>query len=115
MLKIPTLLAAIAVLGLGAWFLQGTLANQALQRALQNQQDDIQARQLAIQNIQQTLQLQQQRIDAASQLANQTGPALIRDLAELQLAKNNLSIARILRKYGITATPDQPSTPSKKN
>lgn len=107
-MKFLPLLASLVVAALGTWFLVGTLGNQTLQRGLQKRQDDIQARQLAIQNIQQTLQVQQQQIDAASQLENQTGPAIIRDLAELQLAKKNLSIARVLGKYGITATPDQP-------
>ncbi len=115
-LNLSAIASAALSLGLGVWFLTGTLSNQTLQRGLQKQQDDIQARQLAIQTFQQQLQLQQQRIDAAAQLSNQTGPAIIRDLAELQLANNNRSLARVLQKHGITATADTPAakTPAPK-
>jgi peptidoglycan hydrolase CwlO-like protein len=94
--------SGISVL-LGLWFLGSSFGNQGLQRTLQKKQDDIQARQAAIQTQQQELQSQQQLIDAGSQLAQQVGPAMIRDLAALQLDKNNKKIAQLLLKYGIEA------------
>ena len=94
--------SGISVL-LGLWFLGSSFGNQGLQRTLQKKQDDIQARQAAIQTQQQELQSQQQLIDAGSQLAQQVGPAMIRDLASLQLDKNNKKIAQLLLKYGIEA------------
>jgi hypothetical protein len=87
--------SGISVL-LGLWFLGSSFGNQGLQRTLQKKQDDIQAQQ-------QELQSQQQLIDAGSQLAQQVGPAMIRDLAALQLDKNNKKIAQLLLKYGIEA------------
>jgi hypothetical protein len=107
-------LASIASTGLALllslWFLVGTWSNQSTQRGLQKQQDEIQARQLTIQNQQQQLQAQQQQIDSGSQLANQVGPAMIRDLAALQLQNKNKDIADLLKKYGIEARADQPPT-----
>ncbi len=99
--------AGLSVL-LGLWFLGSSFGNQGLQRTLQKKQDDIQARQQAIQTQQQQLQAQQQQIDAGTQLSQQVGPAMIRDLAALQLEKNNLKIAQLLQKYGIEATPNTP-------
>jgi len=93
---------------LGLWFLGSSFGNQGLQRTLQKKQDDIQARQLAIQAQQQQLQSQQQLIDAGTQLAQQVGPAMIRDLAALQVEKNNKKIAQMLQKYGIEAKANAP-------
>lgn len=59
----------------------------------------------AIQAQQQRLQAQQQQIDAAAQLANQVGPAMIRDMATLQIQNKNQKIGAILKKYGIEAKP----------
>ena len=72
-----------------------------------------QARQLAIQSQQQQLQLQQQRIDSGAQLANQLGPAMLRDLAALQLQNKNQKIADLLKKYGVEARAEQaPAKPA---
>ena len=101
---VSTATSGLAVL-LSLWFLVGTWSNQSLQRGLQKQQDEIQVGQNAIQQQQQKLQAQQQQIDAASQLANQVGPAMIRDLATLQIQNKNQKIGTILKKYGIEAKP----------
>ncbi len=98
-------LSGLAVV-LSLWFLIGTWTNQSVQRSLQNQQDDIQARQTAIQGQQQILQAQQQQIESAAQLANQVGPAIIRDLAALQIQSKNSKIEALLKKYGIEAKPN---------
>ena len=104
--------AGLSVL-LGLWFLGSSFGNQGLQRTLQKKQDDIQLRQQAIQTQQQELQSQQQLIDAGSQLAQQVGPAMIRDLAALQVEKNNRKIGELLLKYGIEAkaNPEAPANP----
>jgi hypothetical protein len=47
------------------------------------------------------------------QLANQVGPAMIRDLAELQIQNRNQKIATLLKKYGIEAQPSNGSTPTR--
>lgn len=108
-------LASLATSGLALllslWFLIGTWSNQSIQRGLQKKQDEIQARQLTIQNQQQQLQVQQQQIDSGSQLANQVGPALIRDLAALQLENKNRDIGDLLKKYGIEARPNDTANP----
>ena len=112
-------LASIASCGLALllslWFLVGNWSNQSHQRGLQKQQDDIQARQLTIQNQQQQLQAQQQQIDSGAQLANQVGPAMIRDLAALQLENKNQDIADLLKKYGIEARSEQPAAQPRKD
>lgn len=102
---LSTASCSIAVL-LSLWFLVANWSNQSLQRGLQQQQDEIQASQLTIQSKQQQLQAQQQVIDASSQLANQVGPAMIRDLASLQIQNKNQAIATLLKKYGIEAKPN---------
>lgn len=99
---VSTATCSLAVL-LSLWFLVSNWSNQSLQRGLQTQQDEIQASQLAIQSKQQQLQAQQQVIDASSQLANQVGPSMIRDLAALQIQNKNQEIAKLLKKYGIEA------------
>ncbi len=99
---------------LGLWFLGSSFGNQGLQRTLQKKQDDIQARQLAIQAQQQQLQAQQQQIDAGTQLSQQVGPAMIRDLAALQIEKNNKKIGQLLLKYGIEAKLN-PAEPAKQS
>lgn len=109
MMKFPLISTAASglCLVLALWFLVGTWSNQGLQNSLQRQQEDIQARELTIQSQQQQLQAQQQQIDAGSQLQGQLGPAIIRDLAALQIENKNTKIEALLKKYGITATPEQ--------
>jgi uncharacterized membrane protein YhiD involved in acid resistance len=115
MTKLPLITTATSGLALvlALWFLVGTWSNQGLQNSLQRQQEDIQARELTIQSQQQQLQSQQQQIDAGSQLANQLGPAIIRDLAALQVDNENSKIEALLTKYGITATPRAEDEPAK--
>jgi len=97
---LSTASAGLAVL-LSLWLTIGTWGNHNAQRRLQAQQDEIQNRQLAIQTQQQQLQLQQQQIDAGAQLANQVGPAMLRDLAEVSVVNKNKNITQLLKKYGL--------------
>ena len=102
--------SALIALCLSAWLFFGSAANNRLQVELQRRQDDIQARQQALQTQQQQYQAQQQQIEAGAQLAQQVGPAVLRDLASLQIQNKNAKIAALLKKFGIEAkeNPAQP-------
>lgn len=116
-----TAVSSLVVL-LSLWLFVGSWSFHSKQGAVQALQEKIQARQLAIQSQQQQIQLQQQRIDSGAQLANQVGPAMLRDLAALQLQNKNQKIADLLKKYGVEARAEQapakpaaaPSTPADK-
>lgn len=105
---LSTASAGLALL-LSLWLLVGTWGNHGAQRRLQAQQDEIQSRQLAIQSQQQQLQAQQQQIESGAQLANQVGPAMLRDLAEISVANKNKKITELLKKYGLEVSPNPPA------
>ena len=86
--------ASTLALVLAAWLFVSSSSNITLQSALQKQQDEIQTRQQAV-------QLQQQQIESGAQLAQQVGPAVLRDLAELQVQNKNLRIRDLLKKHGL--------------
>jgi multidrug efflux pump subunit AcrA (membrane-fusion protein) len=113
---IATASAGLSLL-LSLWLLVGTWGNHGAQRRLQGLQDEIQSRQLAIQSQQQQLQAQQQQIDSGAQLANQVGPAMLRDLAELSVVNKNEKISELLKKYGleVKANPEAKTEASKKS
>lgn len=108
------LLASLAALALAAWGAIDTLGNRKLQAGIQARQDQILALQSEIQSLQQKLQAQQQQIEAAGQLANQAGPAVLNELASIQLTKGNSAIAVLLQRYGVQARPPQPAPQSPK-
>jgi len=97
---------------LSLWYLAGTWSNQSTEGKLLKQQDEIQSHQLAIQSQQQQLQSQQQQIEAASQLQNQIGPAMLRDLAQLSVANKNTKITQLLKKYGLEVNVAPASGPA---
>ena len=108
-------LSALA-LGAGIWLFFASSATLSLQWELQQRQDEIQTKQQAIQLQQQQLQAQQQQINTGAQLAEQIGPAVLRDLASLVLQNKNQKIRELLQKYGVEAkeapaTPATPATP----
>ena len=70
---------------LSFWLFVGSWSFHSKQGVVQALQEKIQARQLAIQSQQQQIQLQQKRIDSGAQLANQIGPAMLRDPAAPRL------------------------------
>lgn len=109
---VHTAVSSLVVL-LSLWLFVGSWSVHSKQGAVQALQEKIQARQLAIQSQQQQIQLQQQRIDSGAQLANQLGPAMLRDLAALQLQNKNQKIADLLKKYGVEARAEQaPAKPA---
>lgn len=115
MVKNTTLtLAAVLALVLSLWIVFQTFDNSKMQRGIQSKQDQIQAMESEIQNLQQRLQSQQQQIDSATQLANQAGPAILNELANLQLKNNNIALSVFLQKYGVQVRnpAPQPVAPS---
>jgi peptidoglycan hydrolase CwlO-like protein len=101
-------IVALAAGGLAFWIFISTLGNSRLQQGLQLQQDQILALQSEIQGLQQELQLQQQQIETASQLNNQIGPAILNELATIQIKNNNIALAVFIQKHGIQANPPAP-------
>jgi uncharacterized protein YlxW (UPF0749 family) len=113
-------IAAVLALVLSVWIVFQTFSNSSLQQAIQLKQEEIQVAQNEIQSLQQQLQAQQQSVEAASQLANQAGPAILNELASLQVKNNNIALAVFLQKHGVeirnnTAQPPapQPAKPGK--
>ena len=98
-------IAAITALALAIFIIFATFRNSRLQHGVQGQQDQIVVIQSEIQSLQQEFQSQQQRIEAATQLANQAGPAILNELASLQIKNNNTAISAFLQKHGIQASP----------
>ena len=113
-------IAAVLALVLLVWIVFKTFSNSSLQQAIQLKQEEIQAAQNEIQSLQQQLQSQQQLVEAAAQLANQAGPAILNELAGLQVKNNNIALAVFLQKHGVgvrnnaAQPPDpQPAKPGK--
>jgi len=106
-------LAALLALVLSASIVFQTVGNSKLQQAGQAKDAEIQAIQTEIQTLQQQLQTQQKQIESANQLANQAGPAILSELATLQVKNNNMALGVFLQKHGVQVrdTAPQSSTP----
>lgn len=105
--------AAGLCLVLSIWFFFATSQNQKLQSDLQRKQQTLQTRTQAFQLQQQQAQAQQEQINAGTQLAQQVGPAVLKDLGTVAIQNKNENIRSLLLKYGVTiseATP-APATP----
>lgn len=94
-------LAALLALVLSASIVFQTVGNSKLQQAGQAKDAEIQAIQTEIQTLQQQLQTQQKQIESANQLANQAGPAILSELATLQVKNNNMALGVFLQKHGV--------------
>ncbi len=112
--NIPFTLVAVLALVLSLWIVFQTFGNSKLQQDIQTRQDRIQAVQSEIQTLQQQLQSQQQQIESANQLANQAGPAILNEIATLQLKNNNIALGVFLQKHGVQVRnpAPQPVAPS---
>jgi peptidoglycan hydrolase CwlO-like protein len=110
--NLPVNLAALAAVGLAVWIFISTLGNTSLQQGIQAQQDQILALQTEIQSLQQELQAQQKQIETASQLNTQIGPAILNELANLQVKNNNIALAVFLQKHGVLAKAPAPPPPA---
>lgn len=104
-MKPPTILsvafAAISLL-LSVWLFVASGTNQGLQGELQKKQDEIQTQSQQVQLQQQQLQAQQEQINAGVQLAQQIGPAVLKDLGAIAIQNKNEKIKKVLSKYGVT-------------
>jgi len=116
----PFTLTALLALALSVWIVFQTFGNSKLQQEIQAKEVEIQLIQTEIQSLQQQIQAQQQQIETANQLANQAGPAILNEIAALQLKNNNIALGVFLQKHGVqirqnapeSSTP-QPNKPAK--
>lgn len=108
----PFTLTALLALALSGWIVFQTFGNSKLQQEIQAKEVEIQLIQTEIQSLQQQIQAQQQQIETANQLANQAGPAILNEIATLQLKNNNIALGVFLQKHGvqIRQSSPQPST-----
>ena len=103
--------SAALCLVLSIWLFFANSANQVLQGELQTRQDSLQTQQQAVQLQQEQLRSQQQTINEGTQLAQQIGPAVLRDLGALALQNKNENIRKLLAKYGVTVKEPDPAAP----
>jgi len=87
-------------------------ANQALQGELVTKQQDLQTQQQAVDLQKQQFQMQEQDISRGTQLAQQVGPAVVRDLASLAVQNKNDKIKKLLSKYGVALKESEATTPA---
>jgi SMC interacting uncharacterized protein involved in chromosome segregation len=93
--------AAALPLAMSLWLAFATLGNARLQEGGRAKEEEIQTLRSKIQALEQRLQEQQQQIDTTNQLANQIGPAILRDLVDLQAKNGNIALAVFLQKHGV--------------
>ena len=113
----PFTLAAVLALILSLWIVFQTFDNNKLQQSIQAKEEAIQLIQTEVQGIQQQLQAQQQQIESANQLATQAGPAILNEIAALQLKNNNIALGVFLQKHGVqirNPAPQSSTPPSPK-
>jgi len=103
-MKLPSIFSiatgSLAVI-FGVWLLVASFGNTSKQAQLLTLQEEVQAKTAVVQKQQRDLQIQQQAIESGAQLAQQTGPSVLRDLATLQVENKNARIAELLQKYGL--------------
>jgi uncharacterized protein YlxW (UPF0749 family) len=113
----PFTLTALLALVLSAWIVFQTFGNSKLQQEIEAKEGEIQLIQSEIQSLQQQIQTQQQQVETANQLATQAGPAILNEIATLQLKNNNIALGVFLQKHGVQVRPSPPKsspTPSPK-
>ncbi len=114
LMNIPALLPSVAAgvsLLLSAWLFATSGMNQNLQAVLQQKQQELQSEQQEIQLHQQQFQAQQEQINQGIKLAQEVGPAVLKDLASLAVENNNETIKKLLTKYGVDLSKDAAPTP----
>ena len=106
-------LTALLALILSASIVFQTFGTSKLQQDSQAKDTEIQVIQTEIQSLQQQLQAQQKLIESAKQLATQAGPAILNEIATLQMKNNNIALGVFLQKHGVQVrdTAPQSSTP----
>lgn len=106
----PFTLAAVLSLVLSLWIVFQTFSNSKLQQGIQAKEEEIQLIQTEVQSLQQQLQAQQQQIESANQLANQAGPAILNEIAALQVKNNNIALGVFLQKHGVQTINPAPQS-----
>ncbi len=121
-MKLPSIIsiaAASLCLTLSIWLFFAGTASQNLQAEMQKKQDEYQTQQQTAQIAQQQLQLQTERINQGTKLAQEIGPAVLRDLGGLAVQSKNEDIKKLLAKYGVTvnekAAEEAAKTPAPAN
>ena len=117
---LPAAAAALSLL-LSIWLFISNSTNSGLQGELQKKQTDLQSEQQAVQIQNQTLQAQQEQIATGIRLAQEVGPAVLRDVGGLAVQNKNEGLKKLLGKYGITiqegpeaAKADAPKPPAER-
>ncbi len=105
---VPTLVSGLCLL-LTVWLFTSNSANQSLQADLQQKQQEIQTEQMEVQLQQQQLQSQQEQLNSAVKLAQEIGPAVLKDLGSVAVQNKNQKIKELLSKYGITIKEEAPA------
>ncbi len=105
--------ASVLCLALSIWFFFVTNQNQTLQSELQRKQQTLQTRSQAVQLQQQHAQAQQEQIKAGTTLAQQVGPAVLKDLGTVAIQNKNEKIRSLLTKYGVTISEATPAPGAK--
>jgi hypothetical protein len=100
---LSTLTTTVCVV-LSVWLFVLSRSNAALQADLQEEQQEYQIRAGKLRE-------QEARINAGMQLAQQVGPAVLRDLGALSLQNNNEKIKQLLAKYGVEVKQSEPPAP----
>src|SRR3954470_18274533 len=102
----PFSLLSIAAAGisllLSVWLCISGLSNQSLQKTWQSQQQELQNHQQQLATQQQQIQVQTNQINSGKYLAEQVGPAVLKDLGTLVVQKKNEKIKGLLAKYGVS-------------
>ena len=109
--------AAGVSLVLSIWLLIAGISNQGQQGRWQDQQKELINHQTELASLQQKAQIQQQQIQAGKNLAEQVGPAVLKDIGGLVVQKKNDKLEGLLAKYGVKidrSTPAPAAAPAPK-
>lgn len=101
----PFSLLAVGAAGLSlvlsVWLLISGMANQDLQGQWQQKQQTLLDQQQELATQQQKAQQQQQQIQSGKYVAEQVGPAVLKDLGSVVVQKKNEKIRGLLSRYGV--------------
>ncbi len=115
-MKPPAIISTVATglcLLLSIWLFFVGSSNQSLQAEMQKQQDELATQQQTVQLAQQQLQSQQEQINSGTKLAQEVGPAVLRDLGSAAVQNKNEAIKKVLAKYGVTVSEKAPDAAPK--
>src|SRR5258705_12325251 len=96
--------AAALCLALSIWLFFVSSANSQLQLELRTKQEGNQTLEQALRLQRQQLEAQQEQIKAGTRLAQDLGPAVLRDLGALALRHKNEKVKALLAKYGVSVS-----------